>query len=141
MSRSSKEDEARGTGDASCYGTVAIPEVRSTMKRKRAPSPHNCRNFIRRQTANAMPDIVNTFVDKAKEGSVSHFASLAKVGGFDQRSGSTEAPKRRRKSLAHQLLEEVEKYEAKQAAELAATNAAKSQIGQEIVIPGLQERS
>jgi hypothetical protein len=106
-------------------------------KPKKSPSPQNCRNFIRKQTANAMPDIVNTFVDKAKEGSVPHFTSLAKVGGFDQRSGAAEAPKRKRRSLARQLLDEVEKYEARQAAELAAANAAATQSD----TPSPQEKS
>jgi hypothetical protein len=76
-----------------------------------------------------MPEIVRTFVDKAKEGSVAHFTSLAKVGGFDQRSETAEAPKRRRRSLARQLLDEVERYEAQAAAELADGEAAGRQIG------------
>jgi len=84
-----------------------------------------------------MPDIVKTFVDKAKNGSVPHFTSLAKVGGFDQHSLRSEAPKRKRKSLARQLLDEVERYEAQQAAEKAAAAQTVDRNGN----PGPQESS
>jgi hypothetical protein len=79
----------------------------------RPPSPHNCRNFIRKKTAAAMPEIVEAFVQEAKGGSVSHFTSLAKVGGFDKAPAAAPQPKRRGKSLARRLLDEVERFEAK----------------------------
>ena len=66
-----------------------------------------------------MPEIVEKFVEKAKGGSVPHFTSLAKVGGFDQKPSASDAPRRQRRSLARQLLDEVERYEAQQAAEIA----------------------
>jgi len=78
----------------------------------RSPTPQNCRNFIRRKTADAMPDIVEAFVKEAKGGSVRHFASLAKVGGIDQKPAPP-PPQRRGKSLARRLLDEVERFEAK----------------------------
>jgi len=132
-----KQGDAQGHEQAASADTGLEP---SAAKGKKSPSPKNCRNFIRRKTANAMPDIVKTFVDKAKNGSVPHFTSLAKVGGFDQHSGATEAPKRKRRSLARQLLDEVERYEATQAAELAAANAA-SQIHDQIDNRSPQESS
>lgn len=92
-------------------------------KRKKPPSPRKCRDFIRRQAADAMPEIVEVFVEKAKGGSVPHFTSLTRVGGFDQRPSSSELPKRRGKSLGRQLLDEVERYEKQQAAELTAANS------------------
>lgn len=107
---------------------AADDAVLALSRHKKPPTPRRCRDFIRKQAAEAMPEIVKIFVDEAKKGSVRHFASLTKVGGFDQRPSASEAPKRRRKSLGRQLLDEVEKYEAMQAAELAAANAAKCPI-------------
>jgi hypothetical protein len=79
-----------------------------------------------------MPRIVKTFVERAEAGSVPHFTSLAKVGGFDQRPAKPETQKSKRRSLARQLLDEVE---------IAAANAASlcntSQDGD----PSLQESS
>ena len=124
---STKDGDAQGSEQTACDTPAGTELEISSAKPKRPPTPRNCRNFIRKHTANAMPDIVNTFVDRAKGGSVPHFTSLAKMGGFDQRPVPFEAPKRRRKSLARQLLDEVEKYEARQAAELAAANASPAQ--------------
>ena len=76
-----------------------------------------------------MLDIVNTFINEAKSGSVAHFTSLTRVGGFDQRPEAAKTPKSRRKSLARQLLDEVERYEARQAVELAESNASMAQSG------------
>ena len=134
-------DDVRGH-EESISGALSIsgPEG-PAAKRKRSPSPGKCRDFIRRQTADAMPAIVNTFVGQAREGSVPHFNALTKVGGFDQHPAKPEAPKRRRKSLARQLLDEVEKYEAKQAAELAKASNAISPIDHSTDNRGTQEKS
>jgi hypothetical protein len=77
------------------------------------PKPRFCRNYARRKVADAMPSIVDSFVQRAKDGSVPHFSSLAKFGGFDQRPMPSAAPKRRDRSLARQLLDEVDEYEAR----------------------------
>lgn len=136
MSRSSKGDDALGLGQETRNAPARNQVKTAPAKQKKPPSPRNCRDYLRRQTADAMPEIVSAFVDEAKEGSVAHFNALAKVGGFDQRTAS-DTPKRRRKSLARQLLDEVEKYEAKQAAELAAASQPTGQIDNH----GPQERS
>jgi hypothetical protein len=110
-------------GHASAGTAPATPSVPSDKPPIKPPSPKHCRNFIRRQTADAMPKIVETFVKKAEEGSVPHFTSLAKVGGFDQRKGAPETKKRKTRSLARQLLDEVERYEARLQAEKDAEAA------------------
>lgn len=117
------------------------PAVDHATKSKRPPSPRKCRDFIRRETANAMPAIVSTFVEEARMGSVAHFNALARVGGFDQRSAQNEAPKPKRRSLARQLLDEVERYEARQAAELAAANASTPHNDDQVHNSAPQERS
>ena len=91
-----------------------------------------------------MPEIVAAFVDKAKRGSVPHFTSLAKVGGFDQKPSASDAPRHQRRSLARQLLDEVERYENQQAAELAEANLAvdpSDEPGEENDHSNRQERS
>jgi hypothetical protein len=128
MNIGGKVGDSQVSEPATCGEPAASEGEASPAKRTRPPSPHNCRNFIRRQTANAMPAIVSAFVESAKKGSVPHFASLAKVGGFDQRTGAAEASKRKRRSLARQLLDEVERYEADQAAERAAAEAQATHI-------------
>ena len=131
----SRNDDAQSFEELSYDESGAGPAASSTTNQAKSPSPRRCREFIRRETAHAMPSIVGAFVEKAQKGSVPHFNALAKVGGFDYRSGSSEAPKRRRKSLARQLLDEVEEYEAKQAAERTA------EASSGIDNPGSQERS
>jgi len=130
-------------GDAQQDAPAGAEPATPSATPEKPPSPNNCRNFIRRQTANAMPDIVNKFVDKAKEGSVPHFTSLAKVGGFDQRSGAPEMTmKRKTRSLARQLLDEAERYEARLAAEKTAEAAQlPNQIDGQIDNLGPQENS
>ena len=124
MSTSSKGRDAQDPDNASSFEQNADGSEASPAKRPRSPSPRNCREFIRRHAANAMPEIVAVFVDKAKDGSVPHFTSLARVGGFDQKPSASDAPRRRTRSLARQLLDEVERYEAQQAAECAEADLA-----------------
>ena len=124
MITGNKGGDAQVSADASSNEQPENSLEAFPPKRKKSPSPQNCREFIRRQAANAMPEIVRTFVKKAKDGSVPHFTSLAKVGGFDQKPSAADAPRRQRRSLARQLLDEVERYEAQQAAELAEANQA-----------------
>ncbi len=123
MSASNKDVKKRATYQGN-LSELRVDQIEASgAKPKRAPSPRRCREFIRRQAANAMPEIVKAFVEKAKGGSVPHFTSLAKVGGFDQRPAAADTPKPVRRSLARQLLDEVERYEAQQAADQASANA------------------
>lgn len=122
MSKCSEEDDAQVVIWETCGEPDASRSRALTANRRKAPSPRRCRDFIRREAADAMPDIVKTFVQKAKDGSVPHFASLTKIGGFDKRPVA-EAPKRLRRSLGRQLLDEVERYEAGQTAEAAAAHS------------------
>lgn len=80
--------------------------------RKKSPRPAQCRNFARDAVAESMPDIVKSFVEKAKDGSVPHFNLLTKLGGFDQRPASPPS-KRRGKSFARRLLDDMKQHEAK----------------------------
>jgi hypothetical protein len=57
--------------------------------------------------AEALPEIVETFVKRAKAGSVAHAKALASLGGLDKGDVVPQVAKRRGKSVAQRLLEDV----------------------------------
>ena len=73
-----------------------------------APRPKYCRTFARNRMAEAMPEIVEALVDKAKAGSVAHAKALAELSGLTKaETASPKAVKRRGKSFAGMLLEQI----------------------------------
>ena len=71
-----------------------------------APRPRYCRTYTRKRVAEALPEIVEKFVQEAKEGSVPHARALATLGGLDKGDVAPPIVRRRGKSLGRQLLEE-----------------------------------
>jgi hypothetical protein len=72
-----------------------------------APRPRYCRTYARNRVAEALPEIVETFVQQAKKGSVPHARALAGWGGLDKGEVPPRIVRRRGKSLGQQLLEEM----------------------------------
>ena len=71
-----------------------------------APRPKHCRTFTRAKVAEALPEIVQTFVEEAKKGSIAHAKMLTTLGGLDK--AETPAVKRRRgRSTVGKLLEKM----------------------------------
>jgi hypothetical protein len=71
-----------------------------------APRPNACRTFTRAKVAEALPSIVEKFVEEAKKGSIAHTKMLANLGGLDK--GEMPQVKRRRgKSVVAKLLEDL----------------------------------
>jgi len=71
-----------------------------------APRPKHCRTFTRAKVAEALPEILKTFVEEAKKGSIAHAKMLTTLGGLDK--GETPAVKKRRgKSTVGKLLEKM----------------------------------
>jgi hypothetical protein len=71
-----------------------------------APRPKHCRTFTRAKVAEALPEIVERFVEEAKKGSIAHAKMLTTLGGLDK----TEAPEvkqRRGKSAVGKLIEKM----------------------------------
>ena len=71
-----------------------------------APRPKHCRTFTRAKVAEALPEIVERFVEEAKKGSIAHTKMLTALGGLDK----AEAPalkKRRGKSAVGKLIEKI----------------------------------
>lgn len=76
-----------------------------------APRPKHCRTFTRARVAEALPEIVERFVEEAKKGSIAHAKMLTTLGGLDK--GETpEVKKRRGKSTVGKLLEKMMKEPA-----------------------------
>jgi hypothetical protein len=71
-----------------------------------APRPRYCRTYTRKRVAEALPEIVEKFVQQAKEGSVPHARALAALGGLDKGDVAPKVVRRRGKSLGQQLMEE-----------------------------------
>jgi hypothetical protein len=70
------------------------------------PRPKYCRTFTRKRVAEALPEIVEKFVQQAKQGSVPHARALAALGGLDKGDVTPAVVRRRGKSLGRQLMEE-----------------------------------
>lgn len=71
-----------------------------------APRPRYCRVYARKRMAEAMGEIVDALVEKAKGGSVAHTKALAELSGMNKGEVAPTVVKRRGKSLARALLEE-----------------------------------
>jgi hypothetical protein len=71
-----------------------------------APKPKHCRTFTRAKVAEALPEIVERFVEEAKKGSIAHAKMLTTLGGLD-RNETPEVKKRRGKSAVGKLIEKM----------------------------------
>jgi hypothetical protein len=73
-----------------------------------APKPQFCRTFTRARMAEALPEIVERFVEEAKNGSVPHAKVLTSLGGLD-RGELPQVKKRRGKSSVRLLIEKLKR--------------------------------
>jgi hypothetical protein len=81
----------------------------------RAPKPKQCRTFTREKVAEALPEIVKTFVEEAKKGSIAHAKMLTTLGGLDRvdKGEAPEETKRRGKSSVRRLIEKMAREKEK----------------------------
>jgi len=77
-----------------------------------APRPKHCRTFTREKVAEALPEIVERFVEEAKKGSIAHAKMLTTLGGLDKVETPAEQ-KRRGKSTVGKLLERMSREPVK----------------------------
>lgn len=74
-----------------------------------------CRTVARTRVTEAMPDIVDRFVEKAKEGSIAHVKALTAMGGMEKALSredvSLSSTGRPRQSLAAYLMKELKRRE------------------------------
>ena len=71
-----------------------------------APRPKHCRTFTRAKVAEALPEIVDRFVEEAKKGSIAHAKMLTTLGGLDKNE-TPEVKKRRGKSAVAKLIDKM----------------------------------
>jgi hypothetical protein len=91
-----------GDGGAGSAGTKA-EEKKAAVG---APRPKCCRTFTRDRVAEALPAIVERFVEEAKKGSIAHAKMLTNLGGLDK-SDAPQEKKRRGKSVVRKLLDDL----------------------------------
>ncbi|MGD0445043.1 MAG: hypothetical protein ABSA39_14005 [Edaphobacter sp.] len=79
----------------------------------KAPKAKHCRTFTRERVAEALPEIVKTFVEEAKKGSIAHTKMLTTLSGLDKGDKGNKAAemqtgrKRRGKSSAVLMMEKI----------------------------------
>jgi hypothetical protein len=84
-------------------GSAQAEEKRAAVG---APRLKCCRTFTRARIAEALPEIVERFVEEAKKGSIAHTKMLANLGGLDK-SEAPKEKKRRGKSVVRKLLDDL----------------------------------
>jgi hypothetical protein len=72
----------------------------------KSPRGSQCRAFTRNRVAEALPKIVDTFIEEAKKGSIAHTKLLTALGGLDK-GDLPVVRKRRRKSAVTVLMEKM----------------------------------
>jgi hypothetical protein len=93
-------------GDRGVQGAERQDAEAKEAGAKAAPRPKFCRTFTRARVAEALPEILERFVEEAKKGSIAHAKMLANLGGLDK-GEMPEATKRRGKSAVRKLLDKM----------------------------------
>ena len=87
-----EKDGAEAGGRQVCAGGPGWGWWSSTGREKKsaggAPRPKHCRTFTRAKVAEALPEIVETFVEEAKKGSIAHAKMLTDSGWAGQGRGA-----------------------------------------------------
>lgn len=92
---------------------TTMEPLTEAKKRKRSLQPRHCQTYTRKRVAEALPEIVERFVEEAKKGSIPHAKILTVLSGLDK-GGVTGSPERRRESLAAVLMKELKKEPGQQ---------------------------
>lgn len=109
----------RGTGRY-CRETVAGEGMDEVKVRRsgRGSEVKFCRTVARTRVTQAIPEIVERFVQEAKKGSIAHVKALTAMGGMDAALGredvSLTSEGRPRQSLAEHLMKELKRQQKEQ---------------------------
>ena len=77
-------------------GLTGVHAVRGEQRR-RTPRPDRCRPFARRVLAEALPAILERFIEEATKGSIPHAKALMTMAGMDREEApAAKAPARKR---------------------------------------------
>lgn len=83
--------------------------VRLRPESGKPPSAKNCKPYVRKRLAKALPEIANALIEKAREGSLPELKMLVQMSGLDEKNASGSVEKRRGKSLEQMLMEDWRK--------------------------------
>ena len=78
----------------------------------RAPRPAQCRVFVLKRIAEAMPNLIDTLIEKAEQGSYQHMSILARMAGLHMGERAAGKTKPRRNGVAAMLIKQLEKASA-----------------------------
>lgn len=82
----------------------------AVVSKGRPPKPHDARRYARRRFAEQLPTILDTYSAAAVQGDIASLKALLALVGFDRDDAHVAPPRRRRrKSLAQLLLEDMKK--------------------------------
>ena len=81
--------------------------IRPEEKKDGPPKPKQCKTFTRARVAEALPEIVNKFVEEAKKGSIAHAKLLTTLGGLDRHDKEEDEDRPRGKSPVRLLIEKM----------------------------------
>ena len=95
--------------EEAALGEEVTPVVR---KADRPPRPKQCRPYVLKRLAEALPEIVDKFLEQAKGGSVPHTKELMRMSGLDKEDAAKKPVEREPKSFAKLLMEEWEREQA-----------------------------
>ena len=88
-------------------GAIQRESKSAERSSKRALKPKECRTFTRKRVAEALPEIVKTFVEEAKKGSIAHAKLLTTLGGLDRHDKEEDEDRPRGKSPVRLLIEKM----------------------------------
>jgi hypothetical protein len=93
--------------DHEVVGGAEVRERAEVKERTKAPRPASCRRFTRARVAEALPEIVERFALEAKRGSIAHAKVLMRMGGLDAKEEAPKGGRRRGRTLAGVMLEQL----------------------------------
>ncbi len=104
-------EQKKSKGARSADGEVSVVPKLSTLQRVSLvpPSAKNCKPYVRKRLAKALPEIANVLIDKAQQGGLAELKMLVKMSGLDDRVAQGTEAKRRGKTLKEMLMEDWRK--------------------------------
>ena len=79
------------------------------VRTRKAPSARNCKPYVRRRLASALPEIADALIDRAQQGSLPELKMLVQMSGLDEKGAAGAAERRRGKSLEEMLMKDWRK--------------------------------
>ena len=106
----SRDADARGKRTATKKATeIAEASVESEEQVRKAPRPHQCRQYARKRFAEELPAIFDRFAKGARDGDVVCLKALIGLSGYDKEETHV-SPRRRGRSFSKILLDNLRRH-------------------------------